>query len=397
MKKTFLFSKENKKLISILNPIKLQTHTQFVGGCVRKALEGKITTDIDLATVYKPEQVKKILLKNNYKVLDLAIKYGSITTFSKNYRYEITSLRKDIKTDGRHTEIQLTCDWFEDSLRRDFTINAIYCDKFGKIYDPANGVEDLKNKKINFIGSPDLRIKEDYLRILRFIRFSLEYNSNINDPNIIRIIDKNIKFLKSISRERLFIELKKILELKNFFKINNMNYFKKITSQVYKIEFFDRLNRVQVLNQKLRLNLNYLQLLSILLVGYNKKKITYFFNEFRLSNKDKEYINFIYEQFKLVKKEPYSYKTIRRQMYVHKKNLALNFLNFIFCAEKKINFKIFLRYRLFINKFKVPKFPISGDFLIKKGFKQGKQLGKKLELLEEYWIKNNFKLNLSNI
>ena len=397
MKKTFLFSKENKKLISILNPIKLQTHTQFVGGCVRKALEGKITTDIDLATVYKPEQVKKILLKNNYKVLDLAIKYGSITTFSKNYRYEITSLRKDIKTDGRHTEIQLTCDWFEDSLRRDFTINAIYCDKFGKIYDPANGVEDLKNKKINFIGSPDLRIKEDYLRILRFIRFSLEYNSNINDPNIIRIIDKNIKFLKSISRERLFIELKKILELKNFFKINNMNYFKKIINQVYKIEFFNRLNRVQVLNQKLRLNLNYLQLLSILLVGYNKKKITYFFNEFRLSNKDKEYINFIYEQFKLVKKEPYSYKTIRRQMYVYKKNLALNFLNFIFCVEKKINFKIFLRYRLFINKFKVPKFPISGDFLIKKGFKQGKQLGKKLELLEEYWIKNNFKLNLSNI
>jgi poly(A) polymerase len=84
-------------------------------------------------------------------------------------------------------------------------------------------------------------------------------------------------------------------------------------------------------------------------------------------------------------------------MYVYKKNLALNFLNFIFCVEKKINFKIFLRYRLFINKFKVPKFPISGDFLIKKGFKQGKQLGKKLELLEEYWIKNNFKLNLSNI
>ena len=188
MKKTFLFSKENKKLISILNPIKLQTHTQFVGGCVRKAIEGKITADIDLATVYKPEEVKKILLKNNYKVLDLAIKYGSITTYSKNYRYEITSLRKDIKPDGRHTKIQLTSDWLEDSLRRDFTINAIYCDKFGKIYDPVNGVEDLKNKKINFIGSPELRIKEDYLRILRFIRFSLEYNSNIKDPNIIKII-----------------------------------------------------------------------------------------------------------------------------------------------------------------------------------------------------------------
>ena len=396
MKKTFLFSKENKKLISILNPTNLETHTQFVGGCVRKAIERKLTTDIDLATVYKPEEVKKILLKNNYKVIDLAIKYGSITTFSKNYKYEITSLRKDIKPDGRHTEIQLTNNWLEDSLRRDFTINAIYCDKFGKIFDPVSGIKDLKNKKINFIGSPDLRIKEDYLRILRFIRFSLEYNSNIKDHNIMRIINKNLRFLKFISQERLFIELKKILELKNLFTINNKNYFKKIISQVYKIKFFERLNRVRILNKKLGLKFNYLQLLSILLVGYDKKYI-HFFKEFRLSNKDKDYLNFIYEQFKLLKNKAYSYQTIRHQIYFYKKDLTLDFLNFIFCVNKEINLKTLIKYRLFIKKFKVPRFPISGDFLIKKGFKQGKKLGKKLEFLKKSWIKNNFKLNLRDI
>ena len=396
MKKTFLFSKENKKLISILNPTNLETHTQFVGGCVRKAIERKLTTDIDLATVYKPEEVKKILLKNNYKVLDLAIKYGSITTFSKNYKYEITSLRKDIKPDGRYTKIQLTNNWLEDSLRRDFTINAIYCDKFGKIFDPVNGIKDLKNKKINFIGSPDLRIQEDYLRILRFLRFSLEYNSNIKDHNIKRIINKNIKFLKFISQERLFIELKKILELKSLFTINNKNYFKKIISQVYKIKFFERLNRVRILNKKLGLDFNYLQLLSILLIGYDKKHI-YFSKEFRLSNKDKDYLNFIYEQFGLLKNKPYSYQVIRRQIYFYKKDLTLDFLNFIFCIKKEINLKTLIRYRLFIKKVKVPKFPVSGDFLIKKGFKQGKELGKKLEFLKNSWIKNNFKLNLSNI
>jgi poly(A) polymerase len=396
MKKTFLFSKENKKLISILNPIDLETQTQFVGGCVRKAIEGKLTKDIDLATVYKPEEVKKILLKNNYKVLDLAIKYGSITTFSKNYKYEITSLRKDIKPDGRHTKIQLTNNWLEDSLRRDFTINAIYCDKFGKIFDPVNGIKDLKNKKVNFIGSPDLRIKEDYLRILRFIRFTLEYNSNIQDHNIIRIINKNIRFLKLISQERLFIELKKILELKSFFTINNKNYFKKIINQIYKIKFFDRLNRVQILNKKLGSNFNYLQLLSILLVGYDEK-YKYFSKEFRLSNKDKDYLNFIYEQFKLLKNKQYSYQAIRRQIYFYNKDLTLDFLNFIFCIKKEINLKTLLKYRLFIKKLKVPRFPISGDFLIKKGFKQGKKLGKKLEFLEDSWIKSNFKLNLRNI
>ena len=396
MKKTFLFSRENKKLISILNPINSKTHTQFVGGCVRKAIEGKLTTDIDLATIYKPDKIKKILLKNNYKVLDSAIKYGSITTFSKNYKYEITSLRKDIKPDGRHTKIQLTNNWIEDSLRRDFTINAIYCDKFGKIFDPLSGINDLKNKKINFIGSADLRIKEDYLRILRYIRFSLEYNSNIKDRNTIRIINKNIKFLKFISKERLFVELKKILELKNLLNINNKNYFKKILNRVYKIKFFDRLNRVEILNKKLRLNLNYLQILSILLVGYNKKNI-YFSKEFRLSNKDKDYLNFIYEQFKLLKNKSYDYQTIRRQLYFYNKDLTLGFLNFIFCIKKEINLKNFIKYMLFIKKFKVPKFPISGDFLIKKGFKEGKTLGKKLEFLKDSWIKNNFKLNLRNI
>ena len=396
MKKTFLFSKENKKLISILNPTNLETHTQFVGGCVRKAIERKLTTDIDLATVYKPEEVKKILLKNNYKVLDLAIKYGSITTFSKNYKYEITSLRKDIKPDGRHAKIQWTNNWLEDSLRRDFTINAIYCDKFGKIFDPVSGIKDLKNKKINFIGSPDLRIKEDYLRILRFIRFSLEYNSNIKDHNIMRIINKNLRFLKFISQERLFIELKKILELKSLFTINNKDYFKKIISQVYKIKFFERLNRVRILNKKLGLKFNYLQLLSILLVGYDKKYI-HFSKEFRLSNKDKDYLNFIYEQFKLLKNKAYSYQTIRHQIYFYKKDLTLDFLNFIFCVNKEINLKTLIKYRLFIKKFKVPRFPISGDFLIKKGFKQGKKLGKKLEFLKNYWIKNNFKLNLRDI
>ena len=127
------------------------------------------------------------------------------------------------------------------------------------------------------------------------------------------------------------------------------------------------------------------------------KKNIYFAREFRLSNKDKDYLNFIYEQFKLLKNKPYGYQTIRRQLYFYNKDLTLDFLNFIFCLKKEINLKTFIKYRLFIKKFKVPKFPISGNFLIKKGFKQGKELGKKLEFLKDSWIENNFKLNLRNI
>jgi tRNA nucleotidyltransferase/poly(A) polymerase len=396
MKKTFLFSKENKKIISILNPSNQKVHTQFVGGCVRKALEGELTTDIDLATTYKPQVVKKILLKNKYKVLDLAIKYGSISALSKNYKYEITSLRKDINPDGRHTEIKLNKNWSEDSLRRDFTINAIYCDKSGKIFDPVDGLKDLKNKKINFIGNPESRIKEDYLRIIRFIRFSLVYNYNVNDRNIIKIINKNIKFLKLISRERLFIELKKILGSQNFFNIIYNNYFQNIIYKVYKLKYFNRLNKVKVLNKKLRLNLGYIQLISILLIG-NDKTISYFLREFRLSNKDQDYLNLIYKEFKILKKKPYNYQIIKRQIYFYKKDFAFDFLNFIFCLKKDMNINTLEKYKKFIQRFKVPRFPISGNFLIKRGFKQGLKLGKKLNFLEKYWIKNNFKLNLKNI
>jgi hypothetical protein len=392
MKKTFLFSKENKKIISILNPIYWKTYTQFVGGCVRKAMEGKLTTDIDLATIYKPQEVRKILLKNNYKVLNLGIKYGSITTFSKNYRYEITSLRKDINPDGRHTKIKFTNNWIQDSLRRDFTINAIYCDRFGKVFDPVNGISDLKNKKINFIGNPDLRIKEDYLRILRFIRFSLEFNENIKDKKVLRIINKNIQFLKLISPERLFIELKKILELKNLESIKNKNYFKKILNKIYQLRFFDRLSRIKT--SKLRLN--YLQLLSILLVGYDKKHI-FFSKQFRLSNKESDYLNFIFSQFKSLKNKSYDYKTIKQQIFFYKKQLTLDFLYFIFIATKKISYKNLKKYQLFIKEFKVPIFPISGDFLIRRGFKQGKSLGKRLNSLKKSWIENDFKLNLNKI
>jgi len=392
MKKTFLFSKENKKIISILNPIYWKTYTQFVGGCVRKAMEGKLTTDIDLATIYKPQEVRKILLKNNYKVLNLGIKYGSITTFSKNYRYEITSLRKDINPDGRHTKIKFTNNWIQDSLRRDFTINAIYCDRFGKVFDPVNGISDLKNKKINFIGNPDLRIKEDYLRILRFIRFSLEFNENIKDKKVLRIINKNIQFLKLISPERLFIELKKILELKNLESIKNKNYFKKILNKIYQLRFFERLCRIKT--SKLRLN--YLQLLSILLVGYDKKHI-FFSKQFRLSNKESDYLNFIFSQFKSLKNKSYDYKTIKQQIFFYKKELTLDFLYFIFIATKKISYKNLKKYQLFIKEFKVPIFPISGDFLIRRGFKQGKSLGKRLNSLKKSWIENDFKLNLNKI
>ena len=142
--------------------------------------------------------------------------HGTITVVFGEKSYEITSLRKDVSTDGRHADVKFTSDWKEDASRRDFSINSIYSDLDGNLFDPYDGKLDLKNGKINFIGNPDERIKEDYLRILRYIRFFLNYSNIPHDEKIKRIIKQNINGVKNLSKERLIDELRKIFISKKF-------------------------------------------------------------------------------------------------------------------------------------------------------------------------------------
>ena len=160
--------KDIKFLFSILK--KEKEEVRFIGGCVRDLIIKKRDSDIDLATTIVPIQVLKILKKSKIKTLVSGISHGTVIAFINKKKFEITTLRKDIKTDGRHAIVKYTGDWVVDSQRRDFTINAISCDFKGGLYDYHNGIDDLKKGKINFIGDTTKRIKEDYLRILRFLR-----------------------------------------------------------------------------------------------------------------------------------------------------------------------------------------------------------------------------------
>jgi len=135
----------------------------FVGGCVRKYLSNEEIDDIDIATSLTTDQIKEKFKDTKFNIIDSGIKHGTVTLISDELKLELTTLRKDIKTDGRHAEIVYTDDWQKDSERRDFTINAIYLDINGKIFDPQLGVADLKNCNIKFIGDPQKRIEEDYL------------------------------------------------------------------------------------------------------------------------------------------------------------------------------------------------------------------------------------------
>ena len=163
----------------------------------------------DLATSLEPHEVKKKLAEKNIKVIDTGILYGTVTVILNKKKFEITTLRKDVSTDGRRANVQFTLDWEQDALRRDFTINAIYADMDGRIFDPLNGISDLKNGNIKFIGHPEERIQEDYLRILRYFRFFIQYSTSEYDEDVIKYIKQNINGLNKISNERIFDELKK--------------------------------------------------------------------------------------------------------------------------------------------------------------------------------------------
>ena len=184
-----------------------------VGGSIRDALLNREITDIDFATSLKPKTITEILNKENIKFIDVGIDHGTVTAIINERKFEITTFRNDIFTDGRHAQVSFSNSLEEDALRRDFTINAMYLDKGGNLIDPKDGKTDLENRVVRFIGNPDERIKEDYLRILRYFRFLALFGDIYPDAEVMKTISANLDKLSVVSKERQWNELKSILTL----------------------------------------------------------------------------------------------------------------------------------------------------------------------------------------
>ena len=184
-----------------------------VGGSIRDALLNREITDIDFATSLEPKTITEILNKENIKFIDVGIDHGTVTAIINERKFEITTFRNDIFTDGRHAQVSFSNSLEEDALRRDFTINAMYLDKSGNLIDPTDGKKDLENRVVRFIGRPDERIKEDYLRILRYFRFLALFGDISPDAEVMKTISANLDKLSVVSKERQWNELKSILTL----------------------------------------------------------------------------------------------------------------------------------------------------------------------------------------
>ena len=364
---------------------------RFVGGCVRKYLSNDDIDDIDIATTLSSEEIKERFNNTNFRVVDTGIEHGTITLVSKKHKLEITTLRKDVETDGRHAEVEYIDDWKLDSERRDFTINAIYLDINGKIFDPQMGTVDLKNNNVKFIGDPHKRIEEDYLRIIRFIRFKIMYDSKV-EATTNNAIKQNLIGIKKISKERILVELFKILNLKSFIDLNESTYLKEIFNLIFP-EFANlkRLERLKKILNTSKINLNLL--LAILLIDKDSNH-EYFCHKYNVSNDIKDDLNLFAKNLKLLQSnKDFFTKDIEKYIYLNDKNhlINLNILNFT--SNSKYSFKNFSEAMKNILKSKAHKFEIDGKYLMNKGMREGVLLGKVLRKIEEEWMENNFKIS----
>ena len=370
-----------------------KSEIRYVGGCVRKILKNQKVNDIDLATNLKPKEVIEAFKKNNIKYYETGLKHGTITALINNYKFEITSLRKDVKTYGRHADVIFTNDWKEDSSRRDFSINSIYSDIKGNLFDPFNGKKDLEDGIVNFIGNPEKRIKEDYLRILRYIRFFLNYSKHQHNKNIIKIIKMNLDGFSKISPDRLIDEFKKLVISDGFLNLAKDEFSYQIINLIFpqfkNISLIKNLNKYAKENIK---NVDFIFLISLMIVD-GSDNVDYFIYKFNISKKDQKRILFLNDYFKKKNIKIFNTKSLWKILYFNGKESLLDLINFQIFKSKKIDKKILNLLYFFKNK-EAPLMPLRANILMTKyKIPEGKELGLKLKQIESKWVENNFKIS----
>lgn len=358
----------------------------IVGGAVRDLiLKNNNNFKADLVVDLEMIDLLLCLKKYDIKYVPLGIKFGSIIVIVNNIRIDVTIMRSDIGSDGRWAEIEFTKNIKLDSERRDFSFNSIYCDTNGHIYDPNEGINDLINGCVRFIGDINKRVKEDYLRILRFYRFSILYGKTFNSK-IIKILVEYYQNLNSLSFERKFDEIKKILNYEKLHqkikKKSIVNELKKLFEKSFGMKFnFDNFDKFCELEYKLDC------------IDFERR----FKYLMRNSKNKSNFANKINKKFRKrllngIIKFDINEESLSKLLYKHNKScIEDNIL--IQSAEKITSYDELVKAKLFVKNYKKKKFPLRGQDLVKLGFEKSKVIGNVLKGTESWWVKNNFSKN----
>ena len=365
---------------------------RFVGGCVRNALLGEPVADLDIATKLAPADVSKRLKTAGFAVHETGIAHGTLTVVCVGSVFEITSLRKDVSTDGRRATVAFTGDWSEDARRRDFTINALYADLDGQVYDPTGqGLEDIKQRKIRFVGKAETRIEEDYLRILRFFRFNAWYtHDKAMDKDGLKACRDLQAGLKTLSAERVWSEIKKLLSAPHPFRTVNVMLVSGILETLLpEASNAEGLQLLCALETKKNLAPDpYLRLMAM--SGRDELAMARLCRRLKMSNKEKaRLMHWAGDQTSLT--PDMLEKETEIALYTAGRQVALDRAVLRAAGDAKQSAEWWLLY-VAAKDWQKPEFPITAKDLIALGIAHGPALGKAMRALEALWIKSGFKV-----
>ncbi len=347
----------------------------FVGGCVRNVLLGRDVSDIDIATQWPPEEVTVKLQASGIKVIPTGLDHGTVTAIIDGKSFEITTLRKDVETFGRHAVVAFTTDWLEDAQRRDFTMNTLLADDEGHIYDPTGqGLADLEARQVVFVGDPATRIAEDYLRILRFFRFYACYGEGPPDESALAACRDAAEHIGALSKERITQEFLKILAVDKPVDILSLmfdnNVLADIAHESYHPEILGRVSDVIA-----RL---------IVLSGFETGYLSVLESYLILSNRQKKSFLAILKALEMLGST--SEKSVKLLIYNYGFAVSEQAV-LLFLAQRDENDQAAMGL---VQSWQIPVFPLSGDDVMQTGLPAGPEVGRILREIERWWMDQDF-------
>ena len=360
----------------------------FVGGCVRNLLLDKSVEDIDIATVLSPDKAMKALEEADIKVFPTGIDHGTVTAVIGDNVYEVTTLRQDTQTDGRRAVVEYTDSWVEDARRRDFTMNTLLMDLKGNIFDPLDsGISDIDARKVRFVGDAEQRIEEDYLRILRFFRFSALYGAGEFDAEGLIACKAAAENIDKLSRERITQEFFKIIASDKPVDVIKVMFgngvLKDFEFPDLDLEFFEHFCNFQSRYRLSSLSSRLLVFASLNLE--NIKKMQEFILFPKVFLKDMRFIS-----GSLNLNDLSSGQAVRESVYRFGRAITAQALMVELVQDRVMN-SYAPKALDIVQNWDIPDMPVDGHDLMKAGIEQGSELGTALEAIENFWIDQNFK------
>ena len=362
------------------------------GGAVRNAIMGMPVNDVDVSTTLVPRDVMLRAKAAGYKVVPTGIEHGTVTVVIDDDAFEVTTLRSDVETDGRHAKVLYGRDWEVDARRRDLTMNALYCDADGKVFDPLGGMPDVLSKTVRFIDDAETRIREDYLRILRFFRFFAWYGQFRPDAEGLKACARLKEELASLSVERIWMELSKLFAAPDPSRaILWMRQTGVLTavlpeSEKWGIDNMQPLMRMEQENNWAPDSL--LRMMSILPPDPDKMKSLV--TRLKLPNKVRDRLVGWAE----TPKPDADWKQPEFEQWLYRQNIqgvedTLRLSSIVTDAPAKK----FLRQLKWLKRYVRPVFPIKGQDLLNQGVQAGPQVSEIMQKLESEWVESGFKLS----